>query len=201
MQLRSQTSMWHQLRHKSWIFTWLSMGTQATLRHGPLCQHREDSTMTLGGRENHSESYVPRQQPCDIRWQHIPRLSPQLTAIAHIMNICMALSGSIEHGHQQRPGRNNTMDPNVALCGNIGQTSQWTQVAAQANSIDVHHPLIIAHRSQQGFRLLQTADIHMVFGGISDPGCQDSPGHMKAMEPGMAHGQSQDQILPMFSGG
>lgn len=168
--------------------TWPSVSTQR--------QHHD-----LGWQRKLLRKLCTPQQPCDIRWQHIPRLSPQLTAIAHIMNICMALSGSIEHGHQQRPGRNNTMDPNVALCGNIGQTSQWTQVAAQANSIDVHHPLIIAHRSQQGFRLLQTADIHMVFGGISDPGCQDSPGHMKAMEPGMAHGQSQDQILPMFSGG
>lgn len=45
------------------------------------------------------------------------------------------------------------MDIHMALCGNMDQISPWIQVAAQSSGMDVHHPLITAHRHEQGFRL------------------------------------------------
>lgn len=67
------------------------------------------------------------------------------------------------------------MDPHLSLCGNIAQILPWTRVGAEATSEDVHPPLFIAHRHEQGFRLQQTADIHIVFGGNSGPGFGEAP--------------------------
>lgn len=108
MQLSAYTSVQLQLQHQSWISTWHSVASQATLRHGPQCQHGEDITMTWGGRENHSENYVPQELLCDLWWQHVLGISTQLPATPHIMNICKALSGSTEQGHQHRAGWNKT---------------------------------------------------------------------------------------------